>query len=624
MDAALFGMVFLWAAVASALAATILPSALRPRLTLKVAAAGASLAAATLTWALLSIDLSLEYVAETTSRATPWPYRVAALWGGMDGSMLFYAAMTAVVVYLAFRRRPPSSAMRVASGSIAALLGFAAVFANPFTEAAVPPVDGAGLLAILQHPAMIYHPPLLYLGLTTLVVPFALTAGPLLVGEGTADGDLTRRWLLVSWTVLTFGMAAGSNWAYVELGWGGFWAWDPVENTALMPWLAITAYVHTSRVTRRDGRLGRSTAILAMLPFAFSVLGVYLTRSGVTGSIHAFAEDPVIGRVLLGSAVVVAAAVVFLGLRAHAGPEWGRIHARRDSWLAGNTIVISAVLAFVLIGSAYPAYAQVFFAEDVAIDTTFYVLTVYPLALLVVAGAALGLRSNWGLSGPRGREWAGFAALAVVGAALVFVIAQGSWPAAPGVGLSAAAIIFLVAQLFRQRGRELVANVAHLGIALVVLGAAGSALGGEFSGTMRPGESIEVSGHTVTLESISTGEADRFAFARALFRLDGAIVLAPEIRGYEDQAVPVAEPALRSTPAGDVIVAISLLFPDANAVDVSVFVRPLVWWVWLGSLVIGAAGLAALLGRGAVAAAPRPGAREAQPAGGTASGRSAP
>lgn len=623
MDAALFGKVFLWAAVASALAATFVPSSLRPRLMSKVAATTASLAAATLGWALLRVDLSLEYVAETTSRATPWPYRLAALWGGMDGSMLFYAAMTAVVAFMAFRNSRPRPAMRVAAVVTAALLAFTGVFANPFTEPGVPPIDGAGLLAILQHPAMIYHPPLLYLGLTTLLIPFALTAGPLLAGGPAADRDLTRRWLLLSWTVLTFGMVTGSNWAYVELGWGGFWAWDPVENTALMPWLAITAYLHTSRITRRDGRLARSTATLAMVPFAFSVLGVYLTRSGITGSIHAFAEDPVIGRVLLGTAVVVAAVVVFLGLRAQSGAEWGIVRARRDTWLAVNALVTSAALTFVLIGSAYPAYSQVFFGEDVAIDSTFYVRTVYPLALLLVTGVGLGLRSQWGLPGPRRHDWLGFAALAIFGSLLVLVIAADSWPAAPGVGLSAAAVIFLVIQLVRGRGRELIAHIAHLGLALVVLGAAGSALGGEFSGTMRPGESIEVSGHAVSLESITTGEADRFAFARASFRVDGTKVLAPEIRGYEDQAVPVAEPALWSTPAGDLIVAISLLFPEANAVEVSVFVRPLVWWVWLGSLVIGMAGLLGLLGRGAIGARRRPQARAAQPAGGRASGRSA-
>lgn len=624
MDAALLGMVSLWTAVLAALAATLIVSSRRPGLMLRLAATLAVFATGTLTWALLTVDLSLAYVAETTSRATPWPYRLAALWGGMDGSMLFYAAMTAVVAAVAFRRRSPDLAMRVASGTTSALLAFTGVFANPFTELAVPAVDGTGLLAILQHPAMVYHPPLLYLGLTTLVVPFSLTAGRVLSHQPVVASGAVRRWLVLSWTLLTVGMAAGSNWAYVELGWGGFWAWDPVENTALMPWLAITAFIHSSRVTRRDLRLARSTATLAMIPFALSVLGLYLTRSGITGSIHAFAEDPVIGRILLVAALVIGIGVIVLGWRASPGPPWGEVGSRRDSWLAGNSILILAALVFVLIGSAYPAYSQVFFSEDVAIDSRFFVLTVYPVAILVVTGLALALRTHWSIPGPTWGEGIGFAALAVaIGSALALYGPSGAWPAAPGVGVAMTALVMLAFQLVRGRGSELVAHLAHIGIALVVLGAAGSALGGEFSGTMRPGETVEVSGHTVALESISTGEADRFAYARAVFVIDGARRVEPEIRGYEEQATPVAEPALWSRPAGDVIVAISLLFPDANAVEVNVFVRPLVWLVWLGSVVTAVAGLLALAGRGGAGAAPRRPARAARREGEIASGMSA-
>jgi len=591
---------------------------------LQAAATLALLATATLAWALITVDLSLAYVAETTSRATPWPYRLAALWGGMDGSMLFYAAMTAAVAAVAFRRRSPDLAMRVAAGTTGALLAFTVVFANPFTELPIPAVDGTGLLAILQHPAMIYHPPLLYLGLTTLVVPFSLTIGRVLSHEPALASGPVHRWLVLSWTLLTVGMVAGSSWAYVELGWGGFWAWDPVENTALMPWLAITAFLHTSRVTRRDRRLARTTAILAMVPFALGVLGIYLTRSGVTGSIHAFAEDPVIGRILLVAALMVGIGVIVLGWRASPGLPWGAVEGRRDSWLAGNSILILAALVFVVIGSAYPAYAEVFFAEEVAIDSTFFVVTVYPVAILVVAGLALALRTHWNLPGPTWREVMGFAALAIAFASAAALVGPtGAWPAAPGVGVAMAALGMLVYQLVRGRGSELVAHLAHIGLALVMLGAAGSALGGEFSGTMRPGESVEVSGHAVALESISTGEADRFAYARAVFVIDGVTRVEPEIRGYEEQAAPVAEPALWSRPAGDVIVAISLLFPDANAVEVNVFVRPLVWLVWLGSLVTAAAGLLSLAGRGGAGEAPRQPARVERLEGETARGMSA-
>jgi cytochrome c-type biogenesis protein CcmF len=590
-----------------------------------VAAALASLATLVLGWALFTVDLTLAYVAETTSRATPWPYRVAAVWGGMDGSMLFYATMTTVIAAYAWRKRVAGVAMRIAAGMASALLVFTAVFANPFVVLDIPAVDGVGLLAILQHPAMIYHPPILYLGLTILLVPFALgvegalTRGRWNVGEA-------RRWLLASWTLLTFGMVAGSSWAYVELGWGGFWAWDPVENTALMPWMAVTAFLHVSPVTERDGRLARSTKALVLVPFGLSVLGVYLTRSGLTGSIHSFAEDPVVGRILLGAAVLTMLAAVAVAVRSSPGPPFGRLGTGRDVWLASNGLLVAMALVFVIIGSAYPAYARVFFGEDVGIDPTFFVATVYPLALLITTGLALALRTRWSGSNVEMRDWV---TLAVIAAAVAISVSVSSgwasWPAAAGMGVAVGAMALLLVDLlrWRPRGRRLAAHLAHLGIALVVFGAAGSALGADFSGTMRPGESVEVGGHTVHLEGIVTGEQGRIVYARSVFVVDGEARLEPEIRAYEGQAVPISEPALRSTPGSDLIVATSLLFPDAAAVDVSVHVRPLVTWVWLGSVFLGISGLVGLAGRAEDGAGRRRSATEVRPTAETASGRSA-
>ena len=617
------GSAALWGAVIAGAVSVFVPASWRRRL-LAATATLASLAVVILAWALLTVDLSLAYVAETTSRATPWPYRLAAVWGGMDGSMLFYAAMVTVIAASAWRRRPGDVAVRVASGVAASLLLFTVVFANPFVVPDLPAVDGVGLLAILQHPAMIYHPPLLYLGLTTLVVPFALGVEGALAADRLRLGE-ARRWLIASWTLLTFGMVAGSSWAYMELGWGGLWAWDPVENTSLMPWLAVTAFLHVSRITERDGRLARSTTGLVMVPFALSVLGVYLTRSGSTGSIHAFAEDPVIGRILLGAAMLTMLAAVILALRASPGPAWGRLGAGRDSWLAANALLVVMALAFVVIGSAYPAYAQVFFGEDVGVDPTFFVVTVYPLALLMTIGLALALRTRWSRPGIDSRDLVALAAMwAVVAVWVVVTSGATSWPAAAGIGIAVAAIMMLAVHLYRSRphGRRLVAHLAHLGIAMVIFGAAGSALGAEFSGTMRPGDTIEVGGHTVHLEGIATGEEGRIVFARASFVVDGVSRLRPEIRAYEGQTVPVSEPALRSTPGSDVIVAPSLLFPEAAAVEVSVYVRPLVWWVWLGSVVLGCSGLLALAGRAEDGAAPRRSARATRQAVETASGRS--
>lgn len=603
VDAALIGSAALWAAIASG-GLSLIP-ALSPRNTrrlLTLATGLATLSTLVLGTALIAGDFSLAYVAETTSRATPWPYRLSALWGGMDGSMLFYATMSLLVGTVGLRGAEP----RPIAARIVALVGvgyllIAATIANPFEQLDIPAIDGEGLLAILQHPAMVYHPPILYLGLTTLLVPFALTIEQ--VARGRLDRgwiEDTRRWLLVSWTLLTVGMLAGANWAYVELGWGGFWAWDPVENTALMPWLAATVFIHTSRVQQRDGRLRRWNALFALLPFVLTILGVYLTRSGVTGSIHAFAEDPVIGRLLLTAAVFGLATAVFVSLRTTRGAPWDHLGLTRDTWLATSGGLVSAVLVFVTVGSAYPAYSQVFLDEAVSVDSDFFVTTIYGLALLIAILTGFALETRWKgevAYRPHLVLWAG-SAIGVAALLIVFTRSR----QVPPIALAAVAggsLALVSVNLIRKRpmGGSLVGYVAHLGLLMVLIGAGGSSLGDDFSGPMAPGESVEAGGRVVTLDDVRTGESDRFVYVRARFLIDGEHVLSPEIRAYEDQPTPVAEPALWSTPTSDVIVAISRFNPEGETLSVSVFVRPMVWWVWAGAGVLSLAGLIGLLGR---------------------------
>lgn len=557
--------------------------------------AGASaIAVLVLVAALLAGDFSLDYVARTTSLSTPWPYRLAALWGGMDGSMLFYAAATLGVAVVGLRS---TVGVRVASIVGVGLMGITTLFANPFLVPDIPAVDGAGLLAILQHPAMIYHPPLLYLGLVALVVPFGHTVDLTLGSLRRSDWRrLTRRWLYVSWTVLTIGMAAGANWAYVELGWGGFWAWDPVENTSLMPWLAATIWLHSSRLEEGKGRGRRWNVLFAGIPFALSTMGVYLTRSGVTGSIHSFAEDPVVGRILLAAAVAVTLTIAVLAAGSPRGEPWGELKLDRDGWLGLNSVLLALALVFVTSGSAYPAFASVFLGETLVVDTRFFTSTVFPVSILVAAGLALSV------SRLRGRA---YFVLLIVSLGAVFSIVG----ARPGVLLAAAAgasFLSLAASIGRSHpsGRRFTLLVAHLGMALLLVGVAGSSFGDEFEGSMRPGDTVDVGGHTVTLQEVSSGESGRYIFVRATFDVDGT-TLAPEIRAYEDQATPVAEPALTSSIVDDVIVAVSLLFPDGETVAVSAFVRPLVVWVWVGAGLIALAGLAALFWRDGAVAVPR-------------------
>jgi cytochrome c-type biogenesis protein CcmF len=579
VTAGVVGPVLIWAAIALGVIAVVTGR----RWALVTATFLSGAATVLLASSLVGSDFSLAYVARTTSLATPWPYRLAATWGGMEGSLLFYSTLTLVLGAAALRRRAPT---RVAAGVGTGLLTITAVYANPFQVLDIPAVDGEGLLAILQHPAMVYHPPILYLGLVTLVVPFALTITAARSGVDGPTRRRVRRWLYVSWTLLTVGMAAGANWAYVELGWGGYWAWDPVENTALIPWLACTVYLHTSRVEDAGGRLRRWNRVFAGLPFALSVMGVYLTRSGVTGSIHSFAEDPALGRILLGSAVVVTVAILIVAARSRKGEPWDRLEWGSDTWQVINAVLLTATLAFVVAGTAYPAYETVFGGQPVTVDNRFFVLTVLPLAILVAVALSVALGASW---------WA-----ITVTALLVAAEVMVSIGVAPAILLLAPALASLALLVYRllrlrPRGTVMVAHIAHIGMALFLVAVAGSALGADFSGSMVAGDRVTVGGHEVTLEEVSTGETDRYLFARASFDVDGE-TLEPEIRAYEDQDTPVAEPVLRSGPRDDVIVAISLLFPDGDTVAVSVFVRPLVWWVWVGAALMGLAGLFAIGG----------------------------
>ena len=583
----------------------------------------ASVATLILTYSLLVGDFSLDYVARTTSRATPWPYRVSALWGGMEGSLLFYAALLLWVGTLGVRRRGRVEHVVVAVTGLGLLL-LTALASNPFTRLAIPAVDGEGLLAILQHPAMIYHPPILYLGLTTLIVPFAITAGAVvrrnLSNRWLADA---RRTLTFSWVLLTFGMVAGANWAYIELGWGGFWAWDSVENTALMPWLAATVYLHTSRVTERDGRLLRWTAFFAMFPFALGVLGVYLTRSGVTGSIHSFAEDPVIGKTLLISALVVAAVVIALTFGGNKGRDWGEPGTGRDTWLAASGFLVAASLMFVLVGSAYPAYLQVFGGASVVVDTRFFVSTVSPVALVIAVLIGFALDTTWSRAGMRPVDLIVFGSASGLAVLIALTLGEETPPAGVAlVGLATGALAVMVLHASTGRLPRLIdpARLAHLGMAMVLVGAGGSSLGAEFTGPMSVGETVDVGSHSVELVSVSTGEANRYIYVEGVFIVDGNVELTPQIRAYEAQGIPVSEPALRSTPLSDIIVAVSVLSPDLDGFEVSVFVRPMVWWVWVGALVISLAGATALAWRDGVGGERRREARAALPPAGTTSG----
>ncbi|MEA2825775.1 MAG: cytochrome c-type biosis protein CcmF [Actinomycetota bacterium] len=560
---------------------------------------------AALAWALVGQDYSLVYVADHASRDTTWPYRLAGVWGGMSGSLLLWTWMLAGWALLAsrsVRRRLPDLAgatQAVLAVEAAVFLGLLVTVSRPFATLAVPAIDGGGLTPILRHPAMLYHPPLLYSGYVGLAVPAAVAVAALVtrtVGDWLA---VARRFMLASLVLLAVGLVAGAHWAYVELGWGGYWAWDPVENGALLPWLAGVAFLHSAVVARRPDEPGdgvghaSSTHGLALLAFGLSLLGAFLTRSGTTASVHAFAEARAVGRVLLTALVVTAVALVSLMAR-HRGP---RPRARFEPLaqagaVRANNALLLAVIVVVGFGLLYPVLA----GDDLVVTGRYFALVTAPLALGVLAtlgvGPRLGRRPQpWSDVRTRLRPAAWGLAAALVAASLTLDDRR-PVPLAM-IGLAGSAAALTIAE-YRSRRPRHPANagglLAHLGVAVLLAGVAGTATGTHRTASLVPGQTITVRDYTLRLDQVVPVPApDGGRAAEAQLALDrhghpvGTLRPVALVAASGDR---VSEAALRSTPLQDLQVALRTVSTGGGAVVVEVFVVPMAQWVWWGAILV--------------------------------------
>jgi cytochrome c-type biogenesis protein CcmF len=568
-------------------------------------AAAAVAAVAVLGWALLRSDFTVAYVvAESRSRGATW-YRLAGLWGGMAGSLLVWTAMLAGVAVAATtaiaRKHAPGGTRlgamaQVVTGSVVCGFGLlVATLADPFVTLPAAAVEGRGLTPILEHPAMLYHPPLLYLGLASLLAPFALTVAT--AAAGRLDDrwlDRCRRWALVSWALLGIGMIAGAHWAYVEVGWGGFWAWDPVENTALLPWLAVTAFVHAALLRAR-----MVAAILVVVAFAVALLGTLLTRSGATQSVHAFAEDAAIGWALLvlvalaaaGGAAALVAARRVVATKPDPSPRPDRARDRaRDRALGTQVVTTLLALAVVFAGTVYPVVRSLTGAGGVAaVDGGFFSLFVGPLALVVLVlagvGPRLGRSGSLALAGPVA---GGLAAVAV---ALV-----AGWRSPFGLAVAALGGFTVVASAVDLARYRRGGHLAHLGLAVLLAGIAGSSTGASISATVAAGGRMTVGEFEIVNDGARVVSAPDAAVQRVAAPVtvehDGRVVarLVPEIRVDRGRGDQLAETALWSTPRTDVLVALRDAGDGGEAL-LQIYVRPLVVWVWWGALLMVAGGV---------------------------------
>jgi cytochrome c-type biogenesis protein CcmF len=562
-----------------------------------VAAAGTVAAAE---WALVGHDFSVRFVAENGSRATPLFYTITSLWAAHDGSLLLWCLILAAYLTVLARRRDPlrAVAVTVTAGVAAFFLALAFFSGGVFDSVSPVPADGPGPTPLLaDHPAMGLHPPLLYLGLTGMVVPFAYAVGGLVTGQvGRRWLDAVDRPLRFAWTVLTAGILLGAWWSYAVLGWGGYWSWDPVENASLMPWLLATALLHSVMVQRRRGALPAWNLGLAIGAFLLAALGVVLTRSGVVASVHSFADSGV-GPVLLGFVVallvgVLALVVLRAGQLTPPRPI-GPGLSRGGALLAGN-LVLFALCVTVLLGTVLPVLAEAAGAGQLSVGAPYYDRMAVPLMLLILLLMAVGPVLRWDRDEPQ-RVAARLAAPLLVGALtmlLVRLLVGGGLGGAVAIGLAAYVATSTLIQAVTERRvgrlrRQRVGGIlAHLAFAVLAVGVAGSsayASAGEV--TVHAGRTAHVEGMAASLGGVhesQDGQGTRTVATVAL----GGHTLRPALRYFAGRQTTVPLPSIASGLRRDVYVTLLDAPASGDSATLRVAVNPMIGWVWAGGLLL--------------------------------------
>ena len=563
-----------------------------------------------------ALDLSVELVAANSHSAKPAFYKLAAAWGNHEGSMLLWVLLLTFFGGLValFARgldaRTLAGTLLSQGALVAGFLLFLLLTSNPFARLSPPAIEGRGLNPLLQDPGLVYHPPLLYVGYVGLSIAFSLAVGAMLAGRvDRALARAMRPWVLVAWTFLTAGILGGSYWAYYELGWGGYWFWDPVENASLLPWLAATALLHSVSVLAAREALRAWTMMLALVGFAMSMLGTFLVRSGLLTSVHAFAVDPERGSFILAlMTLYIGAAFALYGWKIAAVREGEPFEATsREAALVANNVLLSIILALVLFGTFYPLVAQAFGAS-ISVGPPYFNLVTGPLALLLLALLFVGPSLTWKKRKralPNGVKLAALVAAAglvtpiILGLPLTFLERGGL---ALGVGLAVASVVPLaVRRPWRLAAPIWAMCIAHLGVALLTLGIASeSAFSSERLAVMQPGDRAEVGPWTVELRGVKPVAGPNWTAVEArlvVSRGRGASELLPQQRQFNAPPTLTAESALETDWDGQLYVTVGSGSPEEGW-QVRLWWKPFVTLIWLGGALIALGGIVSLVGRG--------------------------
>ncbi len=597
-----------------------------------VAAAVATLGSALVLWyALATRDFTYEYVWQSVTRSMePW-YLVSAMWSGMSGSLLLWSAVLAVFAALfAGPRRPLTEAfvpwaIPVLSLSLVFFLAITAWPENPFRTLDVVPVEGRGMNPLLFSYGMLIHPPLLYTGLVGLLVPFAVAVSAMVLGRTGPDWiRVVRMWTLVPWLSLGLGLVIGGAWAYTELGWGGYWGWDPVENAALLPWLAATAFLHSAVVQERRGMLKIWNLILVMLAADLAVFGTFLTRSGLISSVHSFAESPIgiwfFG--FLGLQTILGLALLAWRLPALRTENRLDSPVSKEAGFLVNNLVFLGAAAVVLWGTVLPLVTEAVTGRQYAVGPPFFNRAFSPLGALLLLLAAVAPVLPWRRGSVRGvaarlalpalcatvaalGALAGtfrpsFAGLVWIAVFLASVSLLEIWRAARARGrTTGTSTVAAIPGLFPRNPRRYGGYLVHLGIAVMVIGFAGSLFRVQSEFTASPGESFAFAGYTITYRELArerTPDRD-INMAVLTAERDGRTVgtLRPQLNVHRGWDQPRSKIAVRTTPASDLYVILAGTRAGSDEAAFIVHRNPLVFWVWAGTALSVLGGLVALL-----------------------------
>ncbi|MBS4096369.1 MAG: heme lyase CcmF/NrfE family subunit [Sulfuricella sp.] len=573
-----------------------------------------------LAYSFLSNDFSVLNVAQHSYSRLPAIYRFTATWGSHEGSLLLWTlilTLWTVGVTLFSKHLPDDMAARVigvmgliSSGFILFLL----TTSNPFLRLLPAAADGSDLNPLLQDPGMVLHPPMLYMGYVGFSVAFAFAITALLSGKLDASwARWSRPWTTAAWVFLTLGIMMGSWWAYYELGWGGWWFWDPTENASLMPWLVGTALIHSLAVTEKRGSFKVWTVFLAIGAFSLSLVGTFLVRSGVLSSVHAFATDPARGMFILAFlAVVIGGSLLLFAFRAGQVGLGGRFALiSRESMLLVNNVLLLCATGSVLLGTLYPLFMDALGLGKISVGPPYFNSVFIPLMAPLFFLIGIGPLARW--KDARVPELAArlkWAFAVSVASALLLPLAMGSWK--PMVALGLLLAVWIAATSFvavRARmqsgagwsGNFFGMNAAHVGLAMVIVGITlVSSYDAERNVRMSPGDTVALQGYTFQFKGVSYNDGPNYRASRGILEVtrDGKPVatLSPEKRKYEASGMPMTEAAIDYGFTRDVYAALGEALED-GAWSVRVFHKPFVMWIWLGSLLMALGGLLAITDR---------------------------